>query len=410
MSIPRDRLLLIPLLSSLVAVTGYAAPTIVTAVNNLPPTAFPDVTSTGFEDPAVTSGVLYHGHSSPGPQWASWTLSGQSGVSYDNSVVTGLNPNAPEGQRVGFLQGDASVETPYAFAAGTWRLRLRAAQRAQSPGNDHQVLRVTIDGTQVAEWEPTGIEYLEYISRPITFDTLTTSTVRVAGLDVTGSQIALIDELMVEPIHDWNLPATWDVNAVPTATDTVVVPLGVVVALTGSSSAFTIEVRGELLASNRDITVESDWVQVVGAGGRLEVGTETTPFLDDFTLTLTATPYSTPFGIAGTKFLMAMMGGTIHLHGKPKVSWTRLDGDITWTSTSIAVSDPVDWEPGDEIVITGTVFQEATDPEPSAPNRIDPGAWRRRTSRTSRLASMVSAPSASGAARPPFMRTRCSAA
>ena len=49
------------------------------------------------------------------------------------------------------------------------------------------------------------------------------------------------------------------------------------------------------------------------------------------------------------------------MHGKPKVPWTRLESTVgpfgsSDTEHTIKLTEPVNWEPGDQIVIASTDF------------------------------------------------------
>jgi hypothetical protein len=242
----------------------------------------------------------------------------------------------------------------------------------RSFGPDHQVVRVSIGGIEVAEVDFVGTFYEDYDTRPITVDVATAVTVTFAGLNPEGGDnTGFIDNVRLEPIAEWSASATWG-GVIPGSSNPVTIPQGVEVAVRGTGNvAKTISVAGELLATNREATLRAQWVMVSGLGSRFEVGRKATPFEEDFTLTLTATPSSTPMGMAGTKFLAAMMGGTLNLHGRPKVSWTKLDMTSNPTDTFLTVKDPVNWEPGDEIVIAGSTHQRSTIPPSGLPNYVD---------------------------------------
>jgi len=77
-----------------------------------------------------------------------------------------------------------------------------------------------------------------------------------------------------------------------------------------------------------------------------------------------------PAGFFGYKVLAVSYGGTLQLFGKKGAtyssaepppsssgtSWGRLDGTIQKGATSLVVDRPVDWQPGDQIVVTTTDY------------------------------------------------------
>jgi RHS repeat-associated protein len=92
-----------------------------------------------FEVPA-----LQYGQFVPEPPNATWSFVVSSGVSSNGSGFTYLNPNAPNGTQVAYLQATGAISQTLSLSAGTYTLRFQAAQRARA-GNyqpTFQVLRV----------------------------------------------------------------------------------------------------------------------------------------------------------------------------------------------------------------------------------------------------------------------------
>ncbi|MCA8958940.1 MAG: G8 domain-containing protein [Planctomycetes bacterium] len=324
------------------------------------PTLFPNSASSGFEDPSVAAGTFfkYGTLNPPANVWQKWTWTGSSGIAANGSGFTQFNPSAPEGTRVAFLQGVASIQTTTVLRAGTWRLRFRGAQRARAMGHDHQAVRVFIGGVEFDEIEFEGTSYVDRATRPIVVGAATSISVMIESFNPHGGDhTALIDDVRLEPIAEWYDPSTWG-GSVPGASDVVHIPDGVAVSLMSLGTvAGSIQVNGELLAANTNISLDVDWLMVSGSNARLEVGRPDTPFLQDFTLTLTAVDDGTNIMGAGSKFLMAMMAGTIELHGEPRLSWTRLNATALQNGNTLTLLDLVDWDFDDEIVIAGSNFQ-----------------------------------------------------
>lgn len=173
------------------------------------------------------------------------------------------------------------------------------------------------------------------------------------GSTVTSSSVASTKTAVTS--GNWNNPATWG-GAVPTAAEDVKIPQGRTVVIDTNARAATVEVAGTLRATNTDASLTTRWVMVMGANSKFEVGTAVTPFVRSFTLELVGNDPNENIHSAGTKFLMAMDGGEIHMHGKPQVSWTKLDGTVAAGATQIKIATPVTWSVGNQIVIASSVL------------------------------------------------------
>ncbi len=325
---------------------AIAQGTTLTAVSAGPRSPFPDPSSNSFENPAVGAGQFQYG------SWGPWAMSATAGISSDNSPLTGTQA-APLPTRVAFLQGPSQVSTLFTFAAGNWRLRFSAAQRANG-GASHQVVKVLVGATEVFEAEP-NTTYTNFITRTITFASTTTTTVTFAGPSTNANDTAFLDAIEFERVNDWHAQATWSPQQIPGQFDAVVIPIGVEVAIRGTAIAESVAVNGELVTGFEDATLDARWVAVSGIRARFEVGQERTPFEQNFTLTLLGAAQAQHSVHAGTKFLMAMDGGTIDMHGVDKKSWTNLTSFSSGPSqTVITVVDRSGWAVGDEVVIAYT--------------------------------------------------------
>jgi len=153
---------------------------------------------------------------------------------------------------------------------------------------------------------------------------------------------------------DWSDPETWN-GTLPAFEDEVTIPMNVEVTLDGDQECGSLTVMGKLTADpDADCSLRSDWLMVMGTGAEFEVGTHAARYPHKFTLTLKGLASEDNPGGMGSKFLGAMNGGTIHLHGPERVSWTKLGATAGAGSTTLTLDDPVDWLPGEEIVITST--------------------------------------------------------
>lgn len=163
----------------------------------------------------------------------------------------------------------------------------------------------------------------------------------------------------------WSDPATWS-GRPPQAGHSVTIPAGDRVILDVSTPPLrSVLVLGELVFEDKPgVGLTADWITIKGAGARLEVGTEATPFRNRTSITLTGVNekeeiFCMTGQSCGTKFILPMEGGVLSLHGASadKLSWTMLDAHAAVGATSITLAEaPVGWGAGDEIVIAPSGF------------------------------------------------------
>ena len=107
----------------------------------------------------------------------------------------------------------------------------------------------------------------------------------------------------------------------------------------------------------------------MGANADFEIGTKNQPYQSNrgFNLTLTGDNADAlvPNTSVSSKSIMVMDGATMSLHGKSQVSWSKIGKKAEVGSTSITLNDVIDWNVGDEIIITS--------------NRNDPYEAEKRT-------------------------------
>lgn len=158
----------------------------------------------------------------------------------------------------------------------------------------------------------------------------------------------------------WQNTSTWSTGVLPTSADNITIPQGITVNLVGIAKAKTITVEGTLQAfkgqkNNASIDLETEMIMVMGANALFEIGTEEQPYIADgkCTITLVGQDNNTS-GAMGDNFIGVMNGGTVKLHGKEKVSWTHLGAKASIGATQITLSEAVDWEIGDEILIVSS--------------------------------------------------------
>lgn len=161
---------------------------------------------------------------------------------------------------------------------------------------------------------------------------------------------------------NWSDSATWGGSAPSGTEEDVTIPSGFTVTLDMSDEVGELKVMGKLTVATGTYELICDSLIVMGTSAEFEVGTNATRYLGDFTLTLKGES-SENFVHSmngddhdmGARALVALMGGIISIHGEDRdYEWTHLNATVSTGATQITLSDAVDWEVGDVIVITAS--------------------------------------------------------
>jgi hypothetical protein len=76
----------------------------------------------GFENPVVEQAEF-------NPSGTAWSYDGTSGVTANGSRMMALSPPAPEGNQVGFIQGNGIISQSLSLTVGTYALSFEAVLR-----------------------------------------------------------------------------------------------------------------------------------------------------------------------------------------------------------------------------------------------------------------------------------------
>ncbi len=142
----------------------------------------------GFESPSLFGNYDY------APANATWTFTGNAGITGNSNAFTSSNPLAPEGVQVGFLQVDGQVAQALVLAAGQYVLSFKAAQRANYQ-NGVQVVRVLVDGVQVGTYQPPGTSYTAYSTPSFPIAVGGSHTLTLAGAGTGYDFTAFVDDV-----------------------------------------------------------------------------------------------------------------------------------------------------------------------------------------------------------------------
>ena len=154
----------------------------------------------------------------------------------------------------------------------------------------------------------------------------------------------------------WSNPATWG-GSVPTAGQVVDIPAGKNVLLDVDTPALGgLRIEGSLSFAEGDVSLTSAWIMVQG---QLSIGSAGRPYVGRALITLTGNNpnASTPVSAGIGNKALGVVGGTLELHGKPRLSWTQLGATAVKGATQIQLKENVNWQVGDRIVIASTDFR-----------------------------------------------------
>ena len=147
----------------------------------------------------------------------------------------------------------------------------------------------------------------------------------------------------------WSDEATWG-GSVPGAGAGVRIEAGRTIVLDLDIDVGSLDIEGTLLFATRDTQLRAGWIAIRG-GGRLCAGSPERPFIQRLTITLCAGDRVAPHADLGTKFLAALDGGTIDLHGEQRASWVPLGASVAPGHNTIRLAQPVDWRVGERVAI-----------------------------------------------------------
>lgn len=143
----------------------------------------------GFETPVTDNSIA-------NPTGGSWTFTGSSGIAANFSGFTWMNPAAPEGKQVAYLQANGSMtQTIGGLTAGeNYTIAFSAAQRSGWGGA--QTWNVAVNGTVIASFAPaqSATAYTEYIAQFTA--TSTNQTISFVGT-TSGDNTIFIDNIRV---------------------------------------------------------------------------------------------------------------------------------------------------------------------------------------------------------------------
>lgn len=146
----------------------------------------------------------------------------------------------------------------------------------------------------------------------------------------------------------WSNPATWG-GTKPVAGEAVTIPMGTHIVLDEDTPDLAgLTIQGTLSFDNQDLNLTADMITVMGTFqiGAAGAGNQ---YMHQATITLN--------GSGASERGIMVIGGTLELHGNPTaVSYTKINAHAPAGSTNLSLIEHVDWQVGQEIIVSPTDF------------------------------------------------------
>lgn len=150
----------------------------------------------------------------------------------------------------------------------------------------------------------------------------------------------------------WSDPATWN-GVFPGKRAAVNVEAGRTLVIDQDIDVGSLHIHGTVVMERRDIKLRAEWILVEGAGA-LVAGSADKPFQQQLHITLCSGgsgARAPEHPVLGSKFLGALDGGTIDLHGEARTSWVPLGTSTAPGHDRLRLAQPVDWRSGERIAV-----------------------------------------------------------
>ncbi len=150
----------------------------------------------------------------------------------------------------------------------------------------------------------------------------------------------------------WSEPATWG-GSVPSQREAVTVSAGRTLIIDQDVDVGSLRIEGTVIVARDDVRIDAEWILVEGSGA-LIAGQADKPFKQRLNIMLcsgASRQSAPPHPLLGSKFLAAINGGTIDLHGEARTSWVPLGSSTAPGHDTLRLAQPVDWRAGERIAI-----------------------------------------------------------
>ncbi|XP_068039311.1 fibrocystin isoform X2 [Anomalospiza imberbis] len=163
----------------------------------------------------------------------------------------------------------------------------------------------------------------------------------------------------------WDEDSSWPAGHQPRDGDNVTIEGGRTLLLGTTTNVLNLlHLRGGklLFTGPGPVELHAHYI-LVSDGGELQVGSPEAPFHHKAHIYLYGSLHSPPLFPYGVKFL-AVRNGTLSIHSwMPKVVFTHLKSSANASDTRLVLQEPVDWQPGDEILVGSSGHGDAQQQE-----------------------------------------------
>ncbi|XP_063009216.1 fibrocystin [Melospiza melodia melodia] len=175
-------------------------------------------------------------------------------------------------------------------------------------------------------------------------------------------------QLALQLCGRWEEDSSWPAGHQPRDGDNVTIEGGRTLLLGTTTSVLNLlQLKGGklLFIGPGPVELHAHYI-LVSDGGELQVGSPEAPFHHKAHIYLYGSLHSPPLLPYGVKFL-AVRNGTLSIHGwMPKVVFTHLKSSANASDTRLVLQEPVDWQPGDEILVGSSGLGDAQQQEEMA--------------------------------------------
>ncbi len=147
------------------------------------------IANAGFETPVVGNGNFQYN-----PAGASFTFTGQSGISGNNSGFTSGNPAAPEGSQVAFIQNQGSFSQTFTSSIVSPISFSFLAARRGNFGPSIETFNVLFNGVTVGTFAPTATAY-SLFTTSLASTVVGNNTLTFTGTTSGGDATAFVDQI-----------------------------------------------------------------------------------------------------------------------------------------------------------------------------------------------------------------------
>ncbi|XP_029893831.1 fibrocystin [Aquila chrysaetos chrysaetos] len=166
----------------------------------------------------------------------------------------------------------------------------------------------------------------------------------------------------------WDEDSSWPAGHQPRDGDNVTIEEGRTLLLgTTTTNLNLLHLKGGklLFTGPGPVELHAHYI-LISDGGELQVGSPEAPFRHKAHIYLYGSLHSPPLHPYGVKFL-AVRNGTLSIRGwMPKVAFTHLKSSAHANDRLLVLQEPVDWQPGDEIMVGRTGLGDAQQQEEMA--------------------------------------------